>query len=207
MSDKEPFTMDRYIAQVVDNKLKELHTCMPGKIVSFDTDTQIAEIQPLIRRIFVNSGPVDLPLCISCPVMFPRAGGFSMTFPVTVGDECMIMFSERALDTWLQSGGVQLPLDTRRHSLSDAIAILGLYSQPNKLESFFTTGIEIKADDGSIYFRLDGTGITIKGNVNIDGNITMTGTSTATDHTSDTISGKTHTHPGDSGGTTGPPNP
>lgn len=197
--DKEPFSMDRYLQQVVDNSLKELHTCLPGAIVSFNSDIQIAEIQPLIKRIFVNDNEVDLPLCISCPVMFPRAGGFVITFPVTPGDECLIVFSERALDTWLQSGGIQPPLDTRRHSLSDAIAVLGLYSTPNALSSFHNTGIEIKNVAGTTYFRLDDTGITIKGNVTIDGNCT------ATDHISGSISGLNHIHTGDSGGDTGPP--
>lgn len=44
------------------------------------------------------------------------------------------------------------------------------------------------------------------GNMTAAGDITATGTITGqTDVVADTISGKTHTHPGDSGGTTGPP--
>ncbi|WP_299733978.1 phage baseplate assembly protein V [uncultured Endozoicomonas sp.] len=42
--------------------------------------------------------------------------------------------------------------------------------------------------------------------VEIDGNISIKGFSTAKDHNSDGISGKTHRHPGDSGGQTGTPN-
>ena len=41
--------------------------------------------------------------------------------------------------------------------------------------------------------------------VQIDGNLTVKGFSTASDHISDGISGKTHRHPGDSGGQTGTP--
>ena len=196
MTDTQAFTFDRYIQQVIDNSLKDLHTVIPGKIERFDSDTQLAQIKPLIKRRFVNNQEVELPLCINCPVMFPRAGGFVMTFPVKVGDECLVVFSERSLDTWLQSAGVQPPLDTRRHSLSDAIAILGLYSQPNKLGSFHNTGVEIKNDAGTTYFRLDDSGITIKGNVDIDGDVDITGDSTASDHISGTISGKNHTHGG-----------
>jgi len=205
--DNQPYTMDRYVQQLVNNSLKDIHTCLPGKIVSFDTDTQIAEIQPLIKRKFIDDDTRDLPVCINCPVMFPRAGGFVITFPVTVGDECLIAFSERALDTWMQSGGTQPPLDTRTHSLSDAVAILGLYSQPNKLGAFHSTGIEIKNDAGTTYFRLDDSGITIKGNVDIDGNLDITGDSTASDHISGSISGNSHVHGGvQSGGsnTAGP---
>ena len=46
--------------------------------------------------------------------------------------------------------------------------------------------------------------VTVAGNVQIDGDLTVTGTSTAADHTSGGISGKTHTHPqaNDSAGNT-----
>ena len=206
--DKDAHSFDRYVQQVIDNSLKDLHTCLPGTIVSFDPVTQIAEIQPLIKREFADDSVRNLPLCISCPVMFPRAGGFSITFPVTAGDECLVVFAERALDTWMQSGGSQPPVDTRRHSLSDAVAILGLYSQPNKLPSFHSTGIELKSDAGDIYFRLDNSGITIKGNVDIEGNLGIDGDSTTTgDHVSNGISGNSHVHGGvQSGGsnTSGP---
>ena len=205
--DNQPYTMDRYLQQVIDNSLKEVHTCLPGKIVSFDTSTQIAEIQPLIKRKFIDDDIRDLPLCINCPVMFPRGGGFIITFPVQAGDECLVMFSERALDTWLQSGDTQTPLDTRRHSLSDAIAVLGLYSQPNKLGSFHSSGIELKNDAGTTYFRLDDSGITIKGNVDIDGDVDITGDNTANNFDSSGIGVdfNTHIHTGDSGGNTGIP--
>jgi hypothetical protein len=50
-----------------------------------------------------------LPILINVPVQFPRGGCFLLTFPVTKGDECLIMFAER---------------DAKRfHSLSDATAI------------------------------------------------------------------------------------
>ena len=207
MADKDPFSMDRYIQQVVENNLRDLHTCIPGVIESFDSATQLASIQPLLKRKFINNQEVELPLCINCPVIFPGAGGFVMTFPVVPGDECLIMFSERALDTWLQSGGIQLPLDTRRHSLSDAIAILGLFSQPNKLPAFFGDGIELKDVAGNTYCRLKVSGVDIKGDTNIDGNLTITELSTADDHFSGIVSGETHIHTGVTagGGVSGPP--
>ena len=217
--DRQPDNFDRYVQQVVDNSLKEVHTCLPGSIVSFDSSTQIASIQPLLKRKFVNDQEVDLPLCINCPVIFPGAGGFVMTFPVEPGDECLIVFSERALDTWIQSGGAQLPLDTRRHSLSDAIAILGLKSQPNKLPAVFASGIELKDVAGNTFCRVKSDGVDIKGNtlvtgdLTVDGDTDITGTldvigiATADDHFSGIVSGETHTHSGvtPGAGVSGPP--
>ena len=53
-----------------------------------------------------------------------------LTFPVKPGDECLLVFNERCIDGWWQSGGSSEPLDYRQHDLSDAVAIMGISSLP-----------------------------------------------------------------------------
>lgn len=126
------------------SKLVNLHTLLPGVIHSFDPVKQTAQVQPCIKRIFIDKGPVNLPMCVDVPVEFPGGGGYFLTFPVKAGDECVLAFSERAIDFWYQNGGIQLPSEYRLHDLSDAIARVGLNSQPNKITSFNVTGTELR---------------------------------------------------------------
>ncbi|MFW8450019.1 Gp138 family membrane-puncturing spike protein, partial [Klebsiella pneumoniae] len=63
---------------------------------------------------------VNLPLLVDVPVVFPRGGGCTLTFPVKPGDECLVIFADRCIDFWWQSGGIQEPVDERMHDLSDA---------------------------------------------------------------------------------------
>ena len=90
----------------------DLHTALPGRVVSYDAATQTAVCQPGIQVIFRATGPVDLPQLVDVPVYFPRGGGFVLTFPVRVGDECLLVFAERAIDVWWQKGGTQVPVST-----------------------------------------------------------------------------------------------
>lgn len=150
----------------IENAIKELHTQMPGIIVSFNSTKQTAQVQPAIKRIFrtedentiVTLIPANLPVLINVPVYFPRGGGYSMTFPVSAGDECLIQFCERSIDRWHQNSGVQEPGARRFHSLSDAVCTVGLSSIPNAIPNFFAEGIELKKDDGTqaIKFKSDG---------------------------------------------------
>lgn len=78
------------IQQGIRNYMKDVHTCLPGKIVSFDPEKQTAEVQLLISRQFKTGDPQPLPKLINVPVRFPRAGGFNITFPVAVDDECVV---------------------------------------------------------------------------------------------------------------------
>jgi hypothetical protein len=204
-----------------------LHTMLPGIVVSFDAVQQSAVVQPAIRRIFTERGPVNLPVCVDVPVEFPGGGGYFLTFPVKPGDECVLCFSERAIDYWWISGGTQLPAEYRMHDLSDAIARVGLNSLPNKIPSFATNGAEFRDRDGSmrVILKDDGTITNITGGAStilspggtftvnadliVNGDITDTGTITSEGSiTGAGINFNTHRHPeNDSGGPTGGPIP
>lgn len=162
-------------AAQIEGRLKDLHTCLPGIISSFDPDTQTASVQPAIQRIFTEKGAVNLPLCVDVPVAFPGGGDFFLTFPVKDGDECILMFSERAIDNWHVSGGTQTPAEYRLHDLSDGIAIVGLNSQPHKLAELQMTGAELRTRSRSTYIRLEDGTIYIKGNIVHEGNVQQTG--------------------------------
>jgi hypothetical protein len=154
----------------VDARVKDLHTSMPGIVKSFDATTQTATVQPAIQRLFLELGFVDLPPCVDVPVQFPRGGGFVLTFPVAAGDECLLVFGERAIDFWWKNGGVQLPSEYRLHDLSDAFAVMGFSSQPRVVTAFATNAAELRSLDGATVVRVESGQVTITaGTVNVGG--------------------------------------
>jgi len=143
-------TFEQALRSAVDGALKDVHTCLPGIVTAFDANTQTAQVRPAIKRIFVEEGAVNLPLCVDVPVQFPAGGNVVFTFPVAAGDECLLVFSERAIDYWWEKGGVQLPAEYRLHDLSDAFAIVGVSSKARKLSPPASTSVaEIRTRDGS----------------------------------------------------------
>ena len=219
MANKNPAlaTLADNIKHGIANRIKELHTSMPGIVQSFDAELQTASIQPAVRRVFITRegtdeilAPSDLPILINVPVQFPRGGGFSLTFPVKKGDECLIVFAERALDSWHKFGGLQDPNAKRFHSLSDATAMVGLSSLPNKVPNYDPVNTQIKKDDGSAVISVNedssvsveaDANVTITApSINLIGDLTVTGAMT----NNGVDVGSTHTHPQDvdSGGNT-----
>lgn len=132
--------------------LKMVHTGMPGIVKSFDAGTQTAKVQPAIKRIWVDDGAVALPECVDVPVFFPGGGGFVLTFPVTAGDGCLLVFAERAIDYWWEKGGVQEPSEVRMHDLSDAFAFVGMRPKPQKISDFKTGDAELRVPFGKLLF-------------------------------------------------------
>lgn len=134
---------------------KNIHTAIPGIVQSFDPKKQTATVQPAIKRIWTDDGPLDLPVCVDCPVQFPGGGGLFLTFPVSKGDECLLVFSERAIDAWHANGGSQEPSDYRLHDLSDGFALMGFSSIPRAISGLFMGGAELRTLDGQTVVRVE----------------------------------------------------
>jgi hypothetical protein len=138
--------LDDAIAQFAQAERESIYTALPGKIVSFDPATQRATVQPLYKAKF-NGEATAMPELVEVPVVFPRGGGYAITFPVKAGDGVQLMFQSRNSDLWYQDGGEQEGFSARMHDLSDAVAIPGLEPGPRALEDVQDDRFEIRADD------------------------------------------------------------
>ncbi len=150
-------SLEQVIKKAIDTNSKNLHTCLPGVVQSFDSGPQVADVQISIRRKIGDSF-VNLPLLVAVPVRFFKVFGFSITGPINEGTEVIVFFSERSIDTWLQDGGIQSPDDIRKHSLSDGIAYPMLYSQKNVISNFDNDNLQLRTDAGK-GITIDPTGL------------------------------------------------
>lgn len=154
-------------AQLAQAIMSALRVAMPGIIQSFDPDAVTAVVQPAIKGAEKDESgaqvSVNLPLLVDAPVVFPRGGGCTLTFPVEAGDECLVIFADRCIDFWWQSGGIQEPVDERMHDLSDAFCIVGPQSQAKKIGGISTTAAQLRTDDGSAFIEVAaGHDVTVK---------------------------------------------
>jgi hypothetical protein len=156
---------DEGIRSFVENALKDVHTCMPGIVQSFDPEKQTVTVQPAIKTVLRDDGPISLPICLDVPVVFPAGGNFVLTFPVQPDDECLLVFAERAIDFWWDRGGVQLPSEVRFHDLSDGFAIVGVNSRKKaeEIPPAATDACELRTRDGTTVLRVEGGTIFIGG--------------------------------------------
>lgn len=127
--------MSEVIQDLIDSKIEHVHTCIPGRIVSYKGHAKrLATVQPSVR-IPTPAGPLlDVPPIIDVPVVFPSTLAGSLLFPVRAGDGVLIIVSEVGIGKWLQAATtttIMDPDDASRHTLTDAIAIPGLWSLPS----------------------------------------------------------------------------
>lgn len=154
-----------------------LHTCLPGKVILFDPITTTVTVQPTVKNpVFdVESGerdtPEDPPVIPNVPVVYPRGGGYQVSFPLEPGDHVVLVFSELSTAQWRVSGDLSEPGDVRRHSLGYPFAIPGAFPlldvllAQNPVASPLTAGKLAIGQDGNpaTTIRVDATSVELGG--------------------------------------------
>ncbi|PVZ79355.1 translation initiation factor IF-2 [Serratia sp. S1B] len=191
--------------QIQQEMIARTRTAAPGTIKSFDPESVTCVVSLGIKTVMPDSEQqgrkmksVDYPLLLDLPVVFPRGGGVTLTFPIKAGDECLVVFADRCIDFWWQNGDTQERVDQRMHDLSDAFVIPGPQSQRYKISGISTRSAQLRSDDGAAFIELEpgshavtvttpgkltasaqgGTEITspeivLNGNVTINGNLSQ----------------------------------
>ena len=135
---------------------EELHVALPGRIVSFDATTQMADIDPLVRRSVASvdgSRVIELmPTIRSVPILFPGASNYFFRHPLVVGDTVLLIFCERDFARWHVTGELSDPIDLRQHHLAHAVAIPGFRSRDSALPAPTGNFIEIGKRGGIFDF-------------------------------------------------------
>lgn len=124
-------TLAEVIRRAIAANRDELHVAMPGKVHAVNASRGTVDVVPQFRAAVERRNGTfaleDLPIIPDVPVIFPRAGGFSVKLPIAVGDPIQVLFNERDLGLWRSQGEPGSPGDLRAHSLAGAVAIPGLF--------------------------------------------------------------------------------
>lgn len=191
-----------------DDIMYSLNCHQVGEIVSFNSQTQTAEVQIKMQRT-VKGEIKDYPVLIDCPCIVLGGGEGRVTFPISAGDSCLVIFNDKDIDNWYAGGQKMPPRSQRLHSFSDAFALVGIHNKLNQISDYLADGTElkykgssIKVQDGKVIISNGSATVTMdSSNVSIIGNVSITGTFMVNGKNV----GDTHTHSGvtTGSGTTG----
>lgn len=169
----------------------DMWTAMPGIIQSVDFEKQSCvvqiSVQVSVRDITTGeSSWQSISPLLDCPLFFPHGGKYTITFPVTKGDECLVVFASRCIDGWWGNGQVQPQALFRMHDLSDGFVFAGFRSTPSVIPSISSTKLQIRTIDSSEIVELDahekqvniiaGVQVNVTApDIELNGNVTVTG--------------------------------
>jgi hypothetical protein len=118
------------IEKLVQDMQQNMHTCIPGKIESFDAEKCLASVTPTGQFLMPSGKLLDYPKVHDVPIVFIQSAGQNVTiaYPIKQDDECLLFFSEQQLDKFRDGEDAKCDL---RFDLTSAICLVGLFSSPN----------------------------------------------------------------------------
>lgn len=141
-----------------DQILNSIRVAMPATIESFDHSNQTATVKPCINDRIVNkdgkSEWTPLPLIMDVPVQVSQCKDYAITFPIQSGDPCMLIFQDKCIDAFMQSGNDSVQAEIRHHDLSDAIAIIGISPSNNLIKDYDSENLVIRHKEDPINIKL-----------------------------------------------------
>lgn len=168
-----------------------------GKIISVNTSNQTVDVQILHKRVKPNVSKIrelrEYPPLLQVPFVVLGGGGSHLTFPISVGDNCLVFFCDFEIDNWWTSGEAQPSNYERRHDISDAFALIGVHSMVDLIQGY-NQYVQLKYSGTSNIVVGQTIDITndqtnVSGKLDVVGDITGQAKATAELHDSRGISG------------------
>lgn len=124
---------------------RDLRVCVPGKIVSVNLENATVNVSILVtQRIYQTNLPLGVvqpyPILENCPIFSIQGGKVGAIMPVSAGDECLIVFSDRCIDGWFETGEATPLPSIRMHDISDGFVFVGMNSMTNPLNTPLDAG-------------------------------------------------------------------
>lgn len=85
---------------------------------------------------------MDYPKLTDVPMFYLGSPTAGVTTPVKAGDQCILIYNDRSLDSWFQDKNQKTLSSNRLHSMSDAVAIVGVNSLKDAIQ-WLSDGVQV----------------------------------------------------------------
>lgn len=148
---EDDLELEEAVELMIRTGIARVNVAAPAKILAYDAAKNSARVQPVIRAR-TNDGEANrLPPISNVPVLFHNGGGIGATFPLAAGDDCFLLFADKSIEQWLNSGGADItPTSKRRFAFTDAVCIPAGKPYPRPLSKASATAFRVGEQEGAL---------------------------------------------------------
>lgn len=160
----EDTTFTELITQHIDYSMKDKYTTIPGIILAIKEEGKrlLLDVQPLVSLLLRDGQVVAQSTILNVPMQQPASSRGGMVFPVAVGDNVLLAFSMRGIDTWKYGNGTpQAPMDYRMFDKKDCIAIPCIFPTSKSIADPAKHNSSYESGDVSIFNSLGSSHVEI----------------------------------------------
>lgn len=113
-----------------------------GRITEFDPQTQLCTIEMLQIKQFNERAITPAPLT-EVPLIIYGVNGAHITLPDPVGAICLLLFMDRNIDAFIETGEQYMPDTSRMHDFTDCVALTTFKTLVNPIQDYDTNSLTI----------------------------------------------------------------
>lgn len=106
---------------VLDKWLQSIDDCLPAQVMSYNRDTNRAQIQIMVPMVTGSVKRVNRGQVAAVPVYQLGGGGFIVSFPQIKGDIGLLKANDRDVSLFWKSLKISQPNTQRKHKFSDGM--------------------------------------------------------------------------------------
>ena len=164
---KENISLSGIIELLKDNIMSNLNCHNIGKIIEFDKTTQTCTVELMQIKQFNDNFFIPAPIT-QVPLIIYGAGQGHITLPNPVGSICLLLFLDRNIDNFMETGEQYVPETSRMHDFTDCVALTTFTTLANPLSNYDEEAISIfnkklvEEVESNSYVKVYGDSINIK---------------------------------------------
>lgn len=106
-----------------------------GRIIEFDSATQTCTVELMQIKQFNDQAFIPAPIT-QVPLIIYGSDNSYITLPNPVGSVCLLLFLDRNIDNFLETGEQYMPETSRMHDFTDAVALTTFKTLANPIENY-----------------------------------------------------------------------
>lgn len=106
-----------------------------GRIIEFDSSTQTCTVELMQIKQFNDQAFIPAPIT-QVPLIIYGSDNSYITLPNPVGSVCLLLFLDRNIDNFLETGEQYMPETSRMHDFTDAVALTTFKTLANPIENY-----------------------------------------------------------------------
>lgn len=123
-----------------NNIFASLNCHLPGKIIAFDAETQTCTVQIMPLK-YETLAPAPI---TQVPLIMLGAGSAHITMPNPVGTTCLLLFMDRNMDAFMETGEAYSPTTSRMHDFTDCVALTTFKTLVDPIKDYDEEAVTIR---------------------------------------------------------------
>jgi hypothetical protein len=129
-------TLHNILSRLISSGMAKIRVAGPAKIISYDSATQTAEVEPQLKLTEDD----EIPNLTNIPVLWPRGGDGYLVFPIETDDFGLLITCDLDIGTWREKGEQVPPGDLGRNELAFSVLFPGLAPNTSALDDVGSDG-------------------------------------------------------------------